>query len=331
MMEFSSGTSMAQFIDVHQHILPDVYVEAVSAEAIGKQGSSGRLPRWSVEDALRQMDTSGIATAITSISSPGLLVQDATVAVPLARACNDFAAELTVRHSGRFGMFTTVPLTDIDSALVEVRYGYEQARADGICLLSNFNGKYLGDPHYWPLYEELDRRNAVVFVHPTSAQHRVDIEGLSASSMEFTFDTARALASLIFSGCLHRFPGIRFIFSHMGGAFPYIAERIGVLTRNNPRLQTFIPNGISAELAKVYFDTALSANAVTFAAMAEIAGLNNVLFGTDYPFGPPQPMTSAVDSLRATLLQRGDAADNLHRIARGSAETLFPRFRRQTA
>src|SRR5690606_28641145 len=125
---------------------------------------------------------------------------------------------------------------------------------------------------------------AVVFVHPTSPVHPVNIAGLSASSLDFTFDTARAIASLIFTGTLQRFPKIQFIFSHMGGAMPYIAHRIEVLARNNPALQAYIPKGIHAELRKCYFDTALSANSATFGTMMEIASADNILFGTDYPF-----------------------------------------------
>ena len=319
---------MTHYIDVHHHILPSAYVDAVGAVKIGSQGSAGKIPAWSVAGALARMDAAGVATAITSVSAPGLDVADAALAVRLARDCNEQAAEMTVRHAGRFGMFATLPLVSTDAALAELAYCADQLQADGVCLLSNFQGRYLGDTSLWPVLEELNRREAVVFVHPTSPQVLVPIEGLSASSLDFTFDTARALASLIFSGALLRFPQIRFIFSHMGGAMPYIAERIAVLARNNPRLQAFLPHGIRHELARCYFDTALSANTVTFAAMAAISGLDNVLFGTDYPFGPPDQVASAAASVQGLALGP-DACltpSQLRRIARGTAETLFPRF-----
>ncbi|MGE4336072.1 MAG: amidohydrolase family protein [Pigmentiphaga sp.] len=319
---------MGRYIDVHHHILPPGYVDAVGAVKIGAQGSSGRLPYWKVEDALERMDAADVACAITSVSAPGLDVPDGDAA-GLARACNEVALDMCAAHPRRFGCFATVPLVSADAALAEVRFAYEQGQADGVCLLSNFRGAYLGDENLWPLYEELDRRSAVVFVHPTSPAVPVAVAGLSLSSLDFTFDTARTIASLIFSGVLHRFPRIRFIFSHMGGAMPYIADRIEVLARNDERLQAHIPNGMRAELARCYFDTALSANEVTFSAMRAISGVDNLLFGTDYPFGPKDQVASAAAALRDRC---GDAcqpldAKGLWQIARGNAEQLFPRWR----
>jgi len=319
---------VGRYIDVHHHILPPGYVEAVGAIKIGAQGSSGRLPHWTVEDALERMDAADVACAITSISAPGLEVAD-DVAARLARACNEVALDMCANHPRRFGCFATVPLVSLDAALAEVAFAYEQGPADGVCLLSNFRGKYLGDESLWPLYEELDRRSAVVFVHPTSPVAPVAVAGLSLSSLDFTFDTARAVASLIFSGVLQRFPGIRFIFSHMGGAMPYIADRIEVLARNDERLQSYIPNGIRVELAKCYFDTALSANEVTFSAMRAISGIDNLLFGTDYPFGPRDQVASAASALRDRChdaCRPLDAGEH-RQIARGNAEQLFPRWR----
>ncbi|GAA5233076.1 amidohydrolase [Verticiella sediminum] len=309
-------------IDVHHHILPPFYVEAMGSHAIGAQGSSGRVPAWSVADALAKMDAAGIDTAITSVSAPGFAGQPLPARAELARRCNDFAAGMVAEHAGRFGMFAAVPSTDADAALAEIARAYDALHADGVCLLSNYDGAYLGEPVFSPIHEELDRRQAVVFVHPTSPVVPVPVGGLSASSVDFTFDTARAMASIIFGGVLQRYPRIRFIFSHMGGAMPYIAERIGVLARNNPALQAYIPQGISTELRKLYFDTALSANRVTFAAMMEIGSADNILFGSDYPFGPKDQMQDAVDSLARLGLQPGEIA----RIDSGNAGTLFPRF-----
>lgn len=313
---------MSRYIDVHHHILPPCYVEALGAERIGAQGSSGRLPYWAVADALERMDASDVASAVVSVSAPGLDLPDTRAAVRLARDCNEVSVEMSVSHPRRFGWFATLPLADLDAALTETRFAFEQGGADGVCLLSNHQGMYLGEAPLWPLYEELDRRAAVVFVHPTSPVAPVSVAGLSQSSLDFTFDTARAIASLIFSGVLRRFPRIRFIFSHMGGAMPYIAERIAVLARNDERLLSFIPDGISAELAKCYFDTALSANDVTFSAMQAVAGTRNLLFGSDYPFGPRDQVASGVTALRA----RGLSPESLLQVARGNAEHLFPRF-----
>ncbi len=314
---------MKGWIDVHHHILPASYVEQVGPVKIGAQGSSGKCPYWSEEDALERMDAAGIATAITSISAPGLDVAAPEQERQLARECNEIAARLGKRHPGRFGYFAALPWLTPGAAEAEALHAFESLQADGVCLLSNHRGRYLGDAMYLPLYEWLNQREGVVFVHPTSPEVPVDIAGLSASMLDFTFDTARAIVSLVFQGVLQRYPHVRFIFSHMGGALPYIAQRIEVLARNNPALQAYIPDGIGVELSKCYFDTALSANRTTLAAMRELTSVDRMLFGTDYPFGPKDQMQSASESLEALPLLETER----HAVGRGTAEALFPRFR----
>jgi 6-methylsalicylate decarboxylase len=309
-------------IDVHHHILPDQYVEAVGADKVGRQGSSGRVPAWSAEDALQKMDAAGVRAAITSISAPGLPIEDAAERMRLARWCNDFAAELCVRHPGRFGMFATLPLPDVRASLDAVSHAYEQCKADGVCLLSNYDGRYLDAVELRPLFEALNERQAVVFLHPTSPQSMSLVCGMSASTLEFVFDTTRAIASIVFGGILRDFPKIRFIFSHAGGAMPYLAQRTQLLLRNNPRLQAFIPNGMSAELAKSYFDTALSAYPETVATLLATVPAHNVLFGTDYPFGPKDQIIDAAASLDRLPLSDVQRAA----VARDNAARLFPRF-----
>lgn len=313
---------MSGFIDVHHHILPERYVAEVGAAKVGGQGSSGRVPEWSIADALRKMDAHGIATAITSISAPGIPLESRDARRALARWCNEFAADLTVRHPGRFGMFATLALPDVDASLEEIAFAYDTCKADGICLLSNYGGLYFDDPRYRPVFGELNRRRSVVFVHPTSPQAMMLVGGLSASTLEFTFDTARAIAALIFGGVIRDFPDIRFIFSHAGGALPYLAGRIDVLTRNNPKLKEYIPQGMAAELRKMYFDTALSANRATFATLLALVGEENILFGSDYPFGPRNQIEDAVASLGAL----GLSAASVRRLGRETALQLFPRF-----
>ncbi|MES2534862.1 MAG: amidohydrolase family protein [Pseudomonadota bacterium] len=312
----------AKRIDVHHHILPAEYVDRVGYDNVGAQGSSGRVPAWSIQDALEGMDKAGISTAITSVSSPGLVPLNARDAVDAARWCNEFAAAMTQQHPGRFGMFATVAAQDMDAALNEATRAFDELAADGICLLSNYNGTYLGDQDFHPLYEELNRRKAVVFVHPTSPRDLVRINALSASTLEFPFDTTRTVASLIFGGVINRFPDIKWIFSHAGGAIPYLSGRVEVLSTNNPALREHIPNGFAAELAKLYFDCALSANQTAIAAMASVVTMDRILFGTDYPFGPKGQMSGTVDGLKGL----GLAADELQKIGHGNALKLFPRF-----
>lgn len=309
-------------IDVHSHILPPHYVERVGVAPVAVQGSSGRVPPWSVEAALAGMDEAGIRTAITSISAPGFAPLAPAEQVALARWCNDFAAELGARHPGRFGSFLALPLPDVEAALAEILRGYDQLRADGVCLLSNYGGQYLGHASLDPLYEELDRRRAVVFVHPTSPPNMRLVAGLSASTLEFPFDTTRTVADIVFARIPARFPNIRWIFSHAGGTIPYLSNRIEVLSTNNPKLREAIPQGFSAELKKFYFDTALSANAATLGATRAEVSSDRILFGSDYPFGPKGQMRSTADSIAALPWPEEEKT----RLRTGNAHALFPRW-----
>lgn len=309
-------------IDVHHHILPSRYVETVGPGPIGSQGSSGRVPAWSLEGAIGLMDETAISTAVTSVTAPGVATLDAAAGAGLARWCNDYAARMVSDRPSRFGMFTCLPMGGIDAAIAEAVHGFDQLRADGVCLLSNYEGRYLGEDFFRPLYAELERRAAVVFVHPTSPLQLVGAGGLSASTLEFPFDTTRAIASLIFSGVTRDYPSIRWILSHAGGAMPYLAGRVEWLTRNNPALRKRIPEGFAGAMAPLFFDCALSADAVHFAALRALVPDSQILFGTDYPFGPAGQMAGTVEA----LAELGLPAGTLDAIDSGNALRLFPRL-----
>jgi len=313
----------ANRIDVHHHILPSHYVDVVGPTPIGAQGSSGRVPAWSIAQALDGMERSGIATAITSVSAPGFAPLEAGATRALARWCNEFAATMVTDYPGRFGMFAALPLPGADAAIAEAVYAFDDLHADGVCLLSNYQGRYLGDARFRPLYEELDRRHAVVFVHPTSPVNPVSIEALSLSTLEFTFDTTRAVASLVFSGTLAAFPSIRWILSHAGGTIPWLAGRIDVLSGNNPAVRAMIPDGFTALMSKMYFDCALSANAPQMNLLARLAGRDRLLFGSDYPFGPKAQMESTAAAIEALRWGR----DAKRALEHENAWRLFPQFR----
>lgn len=311
-------------IDVHHHILPPYYVEQVGVGPIAVQGSSGKVPAWSVQAALQGMDEAGIGTAITSVSAPGFAPLSHADGARLARWCNEFAATMGRDNPGRFGSFAALPLPHVDSALAEVAHAFDQLAADGVCLLSNYAGKYLGCEDFNPLYEELNRRAAVVFVHPTSPMNMQLVAGLSASTLEFPFDTTRTIADIVFARIPTRYPRIRWIFSHAGGAIPYLSGRVEVLTTNNPKLREAIPEGFSAELKKFYYDCALSYNAATLNAMSTEVGVDRLLFGSDYPFGPKSQMRGTATGIDALPWTDADKA----KLRFGNAATLFPRWAR---
>jgi predicted TIM-barrel fold metal-dependent hydrolase len=267
-------------IDVHSHLAPPAWVQKLTPDGVVLPP----MANWSVQRHLDDMDRAGVATAITSVTSPGLWLSDRDAARALARACNDYAATLRQAHPGRFGMFVVLPMPDIEGSLRELEYGLDTLGADGICLFTNYAGKWLGDPAFDQLMAELDRRKAIAYTHPVAAACcRNLVPGINEATIEFGTDTTRALARWVFSGSAARFPGIRFIFSHAGGTMPYLAERFDLWSRTPPN-PTNVPLGFRAHAQRFYYDVAQSSNAVTLAALKAVVPTPHILFGTDYPF-----------------------------------------------
>jgi 6-methylsalicylate decarboxylase len=311
----------AHRIDVHHHILPPSYVRSVGDGRIGPLIVAGKTPEWTPQHSIEAMDRNGIEKAITSISAPGLWFGDTHITQALTRECNDYAAAMCSDHPGRFGVFASLPLPDIDASLREIAYALDDLKADGIGLLTNYDGKYPGDPSFAPVFGELNRRKAVVYFHPTEAPcchaHHLAIP---AATLEFPFDTTKAVTSLLFGGTFARCRDIRFIFSHAGGTIPFLAERIARL-EVRPEFRESVPDGVIFELKRLFFDTALSANQLAFSALLKLVASEQVLFGSDYPFAPEATMAATVKGL-ANL---GLAPEVLHAIERGNALQLLKR------
>ena len=309
----------AHRIDVHHHILPPRYVAEVGDARIGPLIVAGRTPDWSPERSIEAMDRNGIATAVTSISAPGLWFGDARAARDLARHCNEYGAALRRDYGSRFGFFASLPLPDVDASLEEIAYGLDVLRADGIGLLTNYGGRYPGDPAFAPVFDELDRRGAVVYFHPAAAPCSTCLPEIPAATLDFPFDTTRAVTSLLYGGTLARCRNIRFIFSHAGGTIPFLAERIARLAAR-PEFQKQVPEGAVAELRRLHYDTALSANLFTFRSLLQLVPAAQVLFGSDYPFAPETTMVATVRGLAELGLPPAD----LHAIERDNALRLMP-------
>lgn len=310
-------------IDVHHHILPPEYVRSVGDARIGPLILSGRTPEWTPAMSIAAMDRNGIATAVTSISTPGLWFGDREETRRLTRLCNDYAAEIRRDHPGRFGVFASLPLPDVDASLREIEHGLDVLHADGIGLLTNYAGIFPGDPSFAPVFDELDRRGAVVYFHPTAAPCSTCLGEIPAATLEFPFDTTRAIVSLLAGGTFARCRNIRFIFSHAGGTVPFLAERIARL-EVKPDFKKAVPDGVLAELRRLYYDTALSANAMAFASLLELVTPASVLFGSDYPFAPEATMTATVRGLAGLGLAPGE----LQAIERDNALRLLPHLPR---
>jgi len=310
-------------IDVHHHIVPPEYVKALAD--LGVTESAGiPFPHWNAETALDVMDRQGIKAAITSISYPGVYFGNLAFARELARRCNEISARLISDHSQRFGAFAVLPLPDVEASLLELEYALDTLQLDGVTMLSSIGNKYLGDPSSDALYSELNRRRTVVFVHPAVPPGSDVLKLiLPPSLIEFTFDTTRAVASLLFSGTLERYPDIRFILSHAGGTVPYLAWRIS-LGEWLPGISEKVPQGVITYIKRLYYDTALSTTRYTLRSLQELIDISHILFGSDYPFLPEPVVSATISDFQS---YDGFTEQDRRVIEWDNALSLFPRLR----
>ena len=305
-------------IDVHHHFAPPAWVTAVKGRPLLQPANT----TWTPEKSIADMDRGGVALSLVSITNPGLWFGDAPMTRQLARACNEYGAKLVQDHPTRFGVFAAMPLPDVDATLAEIAYAYDTLKADGVGLMTSYGDVWLGNPAFRPVMEELNRRNAIVHVHPTAANCCRNLSyapGVGPGSMEYGTDTTRAITGVAFSGDAARFPNIRFIWSHAGGTAPFLAGRIdGASNHAKDRL----PRGFIYELKRFYYDLAGAANKGAIASLLQLVPPTQVLFGTDFP-----PGANSLDTVR-TLAEIGmfSAAD-LRAIERENAVKLFPRLR----
>ena len=308
-------------IDLHFHLIPKFYQDAVYAAGTGPQ--IGRYPEWSPERALDLMDAHGIEVALTSLAQPGVQFGERTQALALARRCNDYAAELNARWPRRFGAFAVVPMWEVGDAVGEIGRALDVLRLQGVCLFASYGEKFLGDPHFDPVLAELDQRAAVAFIHPgmhpSSRKLALPWPGFM---MEYLFDTTRAAVNLAMSGATERFSRIRFVLAHAGGLMPYFAWRLSIAPMIDARLEQLTPAQIFARLARFWYDTALSPTPQTLTCLAGVARPAQVVFGTDWPFANASVIAEAMKYATAAPPEGLDRAA----VDRGNALALFPQF-----
>lgn len=336
-------------IDVHHHLLTPEYLEELARVGVVESGGV-TFPHWTPEDSLGVLDRTEIQTALLSLSTPGLCFGNAARERAVARALNEFAAESVTRWPKRFGFFTTLPLPDVEAALAEMSYALDTLHADGIGLLSNYAGIYLGDARFDPIFAELDRRAAAVFIHPTiftgseipvARNAGSPVPTLPGFMLEFVFDTTRAVANLVLSGTLKKYPHVRIILSHAGGTVPFVAEKMvsgalytafasristGQVTLPREQIEAIrqaFAEDILGQLRSLYYDTALSANIHAFSSLRQLVPASHILLGTDYPFAPEIESGSTAARL-ATL--PGLSEQELRDIEGENALKLFPRL-----
>ena len=308
-------------IDVHSHIAPPFYVSENRDRIAGSRGGEVSRPwlEWSPQKSLAAMDQHGVETSLLSLSTPGIWFGNAEEARTTARRVNDYGADLVRENPGRFGLFAAIPLPDIEGSLREIEYAFDVLKADGIGLLTSYGDKWLGDPAYAPVLEELNRRKALVFVHPTTPNCcRALIPGISTIMAEVPQDTTRTIASLLFSGTLTRLKDIRFIFCHAGGTMPVMAAR---MTQYGPKnLSEVLPQGVEYELKRLHYDIAVSGYRPAVAALTGLIPISQILFGSDFPY---RPLGESAD----TMGQLGLSESDLAAIGRGNAMGLLPRLK----
>ena len=314
-------------IDVHAHIVPDFYVEAAKAAGITRPDGMPGFPAWNEAAALAVMDRQGVRTAVLSLSSPGAHFGNDAAARALTRRVNELTGAMKARRPDRFGFFATLPLPDVAGALTEMAYAFDQLHADGVVIESNSAGVYPGDAALDPVFAELNRRNGVLFIHPTSPNcpccAKAAGQGLAKPVLEFMFETTRVVANLITSHTVDRFPNVRIIIPHAGAALPALADRLALAG------SVLTPEaGLSAQdffkaYSRFYYDLAGYPTPRGLPALRSFAAPDRLLYGSDYPWTAEPPVERLRGALMSALASEPDFARGVYR---GNALKLFPRL-----
>jgi 6-methylsalicylate decarboxylase len=311
-------------VDLHQHVIPDFYWE-VSNEG-GNAAGGINPPRWSLEGALGYLDETRIDVAVPSISTPGVHFGDDAAARMLARRVNEYLADLKYRRADRFGGFAALPLPDVDGSLEQIEYALDVLKLDGVSLFTNADGSYLGDRRFDPIFTELQRRAAVVFVHPTASPDPIaHTLGLPDTLLDYPVDTSRAIAKLHYSNTFARTPDVKYVFVHAGGTIPFVASRFAIVDEMD-----VIPGAQEREafldvLPRLYWDTASAFSDPVLHMLRSVTGLGNVVFWTDYPY--PRDAIS-IGGLRHLQDTAELGAAERRGVLGGSAARLIPRLAR---
>jgi predicted TIM-barrel fold metal-dependent hydrolase len=317
------GQVKPKLIDTHHHFYPPAFQKAVGEwEQQRKVPPFPGVADWTREKAVAAMDKNGITTAVLSLPSiPGVWFDTGPEAAKnMTRICQDFAADMRRDYPGRFAIFAPLSMLDVDVTLKEIEYAFDTLKANGVNLQSNYGDKWLGDPFYKPILEELNRRKAVAYVHPTVAAccGRLSV-GTFPAVIEVPHDTTRTVTSLLLSGSFARNRDIKWLFSHAGGTIPMLAGRIDSFYGQRPNLKEFAPLGIFGELQRLHYDTANATSPPAMAALLKLVPASQVTYGTDFPYFP-------LDQI-AGLRTLGLAAGQVRAIESGNAMRLIPQIK----
>lgn len=328
-----------RFIDVHHHVVLPEYQSALARSGVADPSRPFRQNDPPSVVCAKMAELGIEAAVLNPLSVAGVHHGDDANARYLTRSVNDALAVFAAQTPTKLGFFATLPVPDVDGALVELAHALDSLGADGIILLSNQNAVYVGDRRLDPLYAELHRRGAIVFIHPTIPPYVPDHLDLKLwpAYIEYAFDTTRVAANLIYLEVMRTYPNIRWILAHAGGTFPYLSMRVRLMEeletkgRKTPfpssgfgkPFHERMPEGVGPYLDRFYYDTALSGADAPMAALTALASIGNIFYGSDWPY---------VD--RAFVIEQNDnlvrmphfAGDSFAAMERGNARRMFPRF-----
>jgi len=302
-------------IDVHHHVVPPVWVDAVKKAKL----DNPPMTNWTPEKSLADMDKAGVTTAMLSPMPPQVGFLPAAEAASVARASNEWTRKLADAHPGKFGVFAMLPLPYVDESLKEIAYAFDTLKVDGVGLMTSYGDKWLGYDEFAPVFQELNRRKAVVYTHPTNANCCVNVvRGVPDLAVDWGADTTRTITNLIFSGASMKYADTSFIFSHGGGVLAAVAERLRIqMVTTPPYKGKFTREMVDHELKRFFYDTAQVANEVTIQAMAKLVGVSQIVFGSDFPYRTGAEHT-------AGLRQRFSAVE-LAKIDSGNVMRILPK------
>jgi predicted TIM-barrel fold metal-dependent hydrolase len=318
-------------IDFHHHFGPPEWCSFLASKNVLHPSWNGWTPAKSIEE----LDRAKVATAMISITYPGIWLGEHVVSVDatrsLARKCNEYGAKMVADHPGRFGLFAVLPLPDVDGSLREIEYVFDTLKADGVGILTSYGDKWLGDPAFAPVFAELNRRKAVVFTHANvpscctrggSGAQRYLVPGVNNNVIEYGTDTTRAIMSLVVINANDLYPNLRFSFSHGGGTMPFLIERILGRKEMASLTDPARPNVRLRQLRQFYYDTANANNSVALTALTKVVGVSQILLGTDFPY--EGPVTEQLNDLKTCGVF---TAQELQAVCYDNALRLVPRVK----
>jgi predicted TIM-barrel fold metal-dependent hydrolase len=300
-------------IDVHHHFYPPDLKDVLGG---------GPTRDWVPQTSLDEMDNNEVTSVALSASSipTSWWRNDEAWLRRTVRRFNEYGAEMVKGRPDRFGLFAFLSMRDVEGTLDEIEYVFDILGADGVGIASSFGDKWPGDPEFAQIFDELNRRKALVYVHPTVPFCCEGLLGVSSSLIEYPHDTCRAILSLLFSGTFVRCRDIRFVFCHTGGTLPALTGRIEWGTVRMQDFADHAPDGYRAELARLHFDTATSTNPIAMGALRSVVPITQILFGSDFPYGLIKPTLEGLDDCELS-------ADERAAIEYGNAQRLVPRLK----